>query len=169
MGAPSGIDEIEAIAAIVNFGSVPCQTSKPQLHHVTSTPLADNPHHANLPKTFTYPGAGNDFVIPSSKDFRSAAAAVAHTRTLSFLKPIVGGPSFDLEAIWEEHTRLEFAERAVEKTMATMVQEPYVNHVSTDLSFSIRRMFKRWAHTDHNFLTDSYYDGESDKTPSIPR
>lgn len=43
----------------------------------------------------------------------------------------MGGPYFDLEEIWEEHVLYEFGERAVEKTMATMVQEPYVNHVPT--------------------------------------
>ena len=43
----------------------------------------------------------------------------------------MGGPCFDLEAIWEEHTLYEFGERAVEKTMSTMVQEPYVNHIPT--------------------------------------
>jgi hypothetical protein len=43
----------------------------------------------------------------------------------------MGGPYFDLEAIWDEHTRYEFADRSVEETMATMVDEPYVNHVPT--------------------------------------
>lgn len=45
------------------------------------------------------------------------------------------GPFFDLEAIWEEHTYYEFADRSVEHTMSTMVQEPYVNHVPTVSSF----------------------------------
>lgn len=43
----------------------------------------------------------------------------------------MGGPYFDLEIIWEEHTYYEFADRSVEHTMSTMVQEPYVNHVPT--------------------------------------
>lgn len=43
----------------------------------------------------------------------------------------MAGPYFDLEAIWEEHTYLEFEVRDVEATMATMVQEPYVNHIPT--------------------------------------
>jgi carboxymethylenebutenolidase len=43
----------------------------------------------------------------------------------------MGGPYFDLEEIWEEHTYYEFADRSVEHTMSTMVQEPYVNHVPT--------------------------------------
>jgi carboxymethylenebutenolidase len=54
---------------------------------------------------------------------------VSHTRSLSFLKAQLGGPIFDLEAIWDEHTEYEFATRSVAQTMGTMVDEPYVNHV----------------------------------------
>lgn len=43
----------------------------------------------------------------------------------------MGGPYFDLEVIWDEHTYYEFDDRSVECTMATMVQEPYVNHIPT--------------------------------------
>lgn len=43
----------------------------------------------------------------------------------------MNGPYFDLEDIWDEHTYYEFADRSVEHTMSTMVQEPYVNHVPT--------------------------------------
>jgi carboxymethylenebutenolidase len=37
----------------------------------------------------------------------------------------------DLAALWEEHCRFEFETRDVDATMATMVDEPYVNHVPT--------------------------------------
>ena len=37
----------------------------------------------------------------------------------------------DLTALWEEHCRCEFVTRDVDATMATMVEEPYVNHVPT--------------------------------------
>lgn len=37
----------------------------------------------------------------------------------------------DLAALWEEHCRHEFETRDVGATMATMVDEPYVNHVPT--------------------------------------
>jgi carboxymethylenebutenolidase len=36
---------------------------------------------------------------------------------------------FDLEALWDEHTRYEFATPDVEATLATMVEDAYVNHV----------------------------------------
>jgi carboxymethylenebutenolidase len=36
-----------------------------------------------------------------------------------------------LERIWEEHMRCEFATHDTEATLATMVADPYVNHVPT--------------------------------------
>jgi carboxymethylenebutenolidase len=40
-------------------------------------------------------------------------------------------PDYDLAALWEAHIRYEFETRDVDATMATMVAEPYVNHVPT--------------------------------------
>jgi carboxymethylenebutenolidase len=37
----------------------------------------------------------------------------------------------DLEALWEAHCRHEFETRDVDATMATMVDQPYVNHIPT--------------------------------------
>ncbi|CAG8013783.1 unnamed protein product [Penicillium salamii] len=75
--------------------------------------------------------AGPSFIIPGHSDFKITTAGVAHTRSVGFIKKHLGGPFFDLESIWDEHTLYEFGDRSVEKTMATMVQEPYVNHIPT--------------------------------------
>jgi carboxymethylenebutenolidase len=37
--------------------------------------------------------------------------------------------TYDLEKLWEEHTKYEFATPDVEATLATMVEDAYVNHV----------------------------------------
>ena len=37
----------------------------------------------------------------------------------------------DLVALWEDHCRFEFETRDVNATMATMVSQPYVNHIPT--------------------------------------
>jgi carboxymethylenebutenolidase len=37
----------------------------------------------------------------------------------------------DLAALWEAHCRHEFETRDADATMATMVEEPYVNHIPT--------------------------------------
>jgi carboxymethylenebutenolidase len=36
---------------------------------------------------------------------------------------------FDLARLWEEHTRHEFSTRDTDSTLATMVEDAYVNHV----------------------------------------
>lgn len=72
-----------------------------------------------------------NFSIPFQSNFHYNAEAISHTRNLTFLKENIGGPFFDLEQIWDEHTYFEFENRSVEHTMSTMVQEPYVNHVPT--------------------------------------
>ena len=38
---------------------------------------------------------------------------------------------YDLESLWETHLRFEFETREVDATMATMLAEPYVNHIPT--------------------------------------
>ena len=40
-------------------------------------------------------------------------------------------PGPDLVALWEAHCRYEFETRDVDATMASMVAQPYVNHVPT--------------------------------------
>lgn len=83
-------------------------------------------------KVYDYPQAKSyQFATPFQSDFDYNMESVSHTRNLSFLKPRMNGPYFDLEAIWDEHTYWEFENRSVPETMATMVQEPYVNHVPT--------------------------------------
>ncbi|KAL4808105.1 hypothetical protein BDV18DRAFT_151292 [Aspergillus unguis] len=99
------------------------------IHLDGSKPEAQNLESA---KVYTYSEVtSSGFIIPGHKDFNYSSAGVSHTRSLTFLKSHLGGPYFDLEKIWDEHTFYEFADRSVEKTMATMVQEPYVNHVPT--------------------------------------
>jgi carboxymethylenebutenolidase len=38
-------------------------------------------------------------------------------------------PTPDLSKLWEEHTKHEFATRDTEATLATMVEDAYVNHI----------------------------------------
>ena len=75
-----------------------------------------------------YPGARHGFARPDGGDYDKSAADLAHSRSVALLRRAIG-PDFDLEALWEAHTRYEFDTRDVAATMATMVAEPYVNHV----------------------------------------
>lgn len=83
-------------------------------------------------KIYEYPSMEtSSFAVPFCEEFDYATEAVSHSRNLAFVKKVMGGPYFDLELLWEEHTFYEFGSRSVENTMATMVEEPYVNHVPT--------------------------------------
>ncbi|KAI4745079.1 hypothetical protein E4T50_04565 [Aureobasidium sp. EXF-12298] len=126
------VESSKDITAIVVYGSSERQTTKPTIYHKPGNPpIPIKKDLSKKNKTYYYPNVEPFFVLPAHKSFQASSASVSHTRTLSFLKPILGGPYFDLEEIWEEHCLYEFGERAVDKTMSTMVQEPYVNHIPT--------------------------------------
>lgn len=79
---------------------------------------------------FVYPGVDHAFARPTGDHYDKASALMAHERTIGALKREIG-PDYDLSALWDEHTRQEFEIRDVPATMATMVDEPYVNHIPT--------------------------------------
>ncbi|KAJ5438130.1 uncharacterized protein N7458_009128 [Penicillium daleae] len=123
------IDKCDEIKAIVSYGELDKTPKKTFLYHLPTQGTKEKSENGII---FRYPEvASASFIIPSHKDFSAASAAMAHTRCLSFLKKELDGPWFDLEEIWDEHTKFEFGERSVENTMSTMVQEPYVNHIPT--------------------------------------
>ncbi|XP_014550708.1 hypothetical protein COCVIDRAFT_114822 [Bipolaris victoriae FI3] len=105
-------------------------TSVPVLQHMAGK--MRKPPRTETRVVHDYPNAKSYlFATPFQPEFDYNMESVSHTRNLSFLKPRMNGPWFDLEAIWDEHQYWEFEDRSVPKTMATMVQEPYVNHVPT--------------------------------------
>jgi|SRR5690242_11589573 len=103
----------------------------PTLQHLAGK-KSDNPRRSNSLTEYHYPGVETyKFATPFHGAFHYTTEALSHTRSLTHLKPRLDGPYFDLEVIWDEHCYYEFADRSVEHTMSTMVQEPYVNHVPT--------------------------------------
>lgn len=121
----------DAVKAVVHFDSWESSADQKSLSHATSS-QRDRFTQNEKQTAYFYPDIlSSGFIVPGHPDFKISTAGVAHTRSLAFVKGIIGGPYFDLEKIWDEHTYYEFGERSVEKTMATMVQEPYVNHVPT--------------------------------------
>ncbi|EMF13403.1 uncharacterized protein SEPMUDRAFT_132709 [Sphaerulina musiva SO2202] len=113
----------------------------PTIYHLAGTTSSSSATTTPAPKTaaappnskiYEYPSMEtSSFAVPFSEEFDYATEAVSHSRNLAFVKKVMGGPYFDLELLWEEHTFYEFGSRSVENTMATMVEEPYVNHVPT--------------------------------------
>ncbi|KNG46587.1 carboxymethylenebutenolidase [Stemphylium lycopersici] len=136
------------IKALISYGGrkftslSSTNATPPQLIHASGPPATHRRESSSesvgiVPqgrvKMYRYEDAKKDsgWVLPSDVNYHKRNAGIAHTRSLTFLKPLLGGPYFDLEAVWEEHTKYEFGERDVEKTMATMVDQPYVNHIPT--------------------------------------
>lgn len=137
------------IKAVVVYGSRGAEsnieTSIPCLQHIAGAGATGQNLASVDSKFYTYPTVKSArFALPSLDDFDGGLESISHTRNLTFLKKYIHGADFDLEAIWDEHTYFEFAVRSVPKTMATMVQEPYVNHIPTvRRSFRVRILW-RW-------------------------
>jgi carboxymethylenebutenolidase len=156
------------IKALVSYGGKKFATFSekaltsipPQLIHIAGPQVARRESYSRIPdsqtgkpfeglvKTYRYEDAKRDssWVLPADEEYHKRSASLAHTRSLEFLKKQLNGPWFDLEAIWDEHTLYEFGERDVDKTMATMVDQPYVNHIPT----------MTYAPTPYLTITDKY-------------
>jgi carboxymethylenebutenolidase len=81
-------------------------------------------------RVYFYDGVSPGFADPFQPCFDRHAAAVAHSRTLAAIRPTIG-PHYDLARLFQEHLKHEFVTHDPDATMATMVAEPYVNHVPT--------------------------------------
>lgn len=88
--------------------------------------VVDNP----LVKIYSYDGAGHAFFNPLREEHDRLASERSLTHTLELLRPLMG-PHYDLAALWEQHAYFEFGLRDADRTIETMVDVPYVNHVPT--------------------------------------
>ncbi|MCH8322848.1 MAG: dienelactone hydrolase family protein [Proteobacteria bacterium] len=79
---------------------------------------------------YDYPGADHAFAREAEDHYHRPSALIAHTRTLTCLKSVMG-PHYNLEQLWDRHTAAEFEMRDAGATMKTMVGDCYVNHMPT--------------------------------------
>ncbi|NVK43289.1 MAG: dienelactone hydrolase family protein [Oceanospirillaceae bacterium] len=77
---------------------------------------------------YLYPGVDHAFARAGSAHYDKPSALMAHQRSVTAFRKEVG-PNYDLSALWDKHCEYEFSTRNVDDTMATMVAEPYVNHI----------------------------------------
>ena len=118
------------IAAFVGYGSFPAPTCStvPIMLHLTANALKPTDYLLDQSTTkHSYPTSSTFFVLPKTTHYDPGSASLAHSRTLVFLRKSLGGPFFDLEAIWDEHTYFEFEARSVAKTMGTMVVSLFID------------------------------------------
>ncbi len=79
---------------------------------------------------YVYRNAQHGFNCDLRASFHPFAAQLARSRSIGLLRRTLG-PRHDLSALWDNHCDLEFSARDADATMATMVPEPYVNHIPT--------------------------------------
>jgi carboxymethylenebutenolidase len=103
-------------------------------------------------RVFDWPEGTPGFAIPRRPAFDPRADGLAHTRTLELVRRVLG-PWYDYVALFAEHTRHEFETRDVDATMATMIEEPYVNHVPTlagGVGHDMLKRFYKYHFVDQN-------------------
>jgi carboxymethylenebutenolidase len=79
---------------------------------------------------YVYPGVDHAFARTGGDHYDKPSALMAHQRSMAALQRTIG-PDFDYSYLWDKHCEYEFGTRDVAATMATMVAEPYVNHIPT--------------------------------------
>ncbi|KAL1852097.1 hypothetical protein Daus18300_012309 [Diaporthe australafricana] len=161
----STLSDHPSIVAVAVYADVPSETSKPLIgvsipviHHLAGKSPAVPPKLELLKQYFYSNAKSYKFATPFQASFHYNTESISHTRNLTFLKERMGGPYFDLETIWEEHCYYEFADRSMEHTMSTMVQEPYVNHVPTMTGGIGRANLSHFY--QHNFIFNNSADTE---------
>ena len=76
-----------------------------------------------------YPNSDHAFARKGGSHYDSAAAELADLRTIDFFVRTLSVKPHSFESLWAEHIEHEFRTRSTEKTLATMVEDAYVNHV----------------------------------------
>ncbi|NKB22525.1 MAG: carboxymethylenebutenolidase [Alphaproteobacteria bacterium] len=92
------------------------------------------------------------FSIEERDSFNKLADSLAHSRTLEMLRRVVG-PYYDYAALFAEHVYHEFTTCDVDATMATMIDEPYVNHTPTltgGVGHDMLKRFYKYHFVDQN-------------------
>ncbi|WP_404992015.1 dienelactone hydrolase family protein [Cupriavidus pauculus] len=98
---------------------------------------------------YVYAGMDHAFARAGGEHFDKASALMAHQRSIAAFRAEMG-PHYDFSALWDKHCEYEFAVRDVDATMATMVGEPYVNHIPTMTGGVGYRQLKRFY--QHHFV-----------------
>ncbi|MGP1397897.1 MAG: dienelactone hydrolase family protein [Inquilinaceae bacterium] len=127
VGIEAALDEASAISCPLAFHfAEKDKFSPPETIERIRAAFAGRPDVA----FYVYPGVDHAFNAPQRPSYDKPASLMAHSRSLALFRGVMG-PHYDLSALWDKHCEYEFATRDVDATMATMVAEPYVNHIPT--------------------------------------
>jgi carboxymethylenebutenolidase len=81
---------------------------------------------------YDYPQEDHAFARSGGAHYSANAAELANLRSLEFfVRHLIGSATVaaSFSDLWDEHVKYEFATRNTEDTLATMVEDAYVNHV----------------------------------------
>ena len=137
---------------VIGIGS---QIACPTLRHLAASGaaaadaalLAQLRTHANI-DVQAYAAVGFDNAHLPAYD--RSAQWLTKSRSLAVLRGTLG-PIDDLARLWEEHLYSEFADRNVDVSMATMVDEPYVLVVPTVSGGTGKTKLHRWYSNHFHF------------------
>ncbi len=101
---------------------------------------------------YVYPGVDHAFARLGGDHYHKPSALMAHERSVAAFRREMG-PHYDFSALWDKHCEYEFATRNVADTMATMVAEPYVNHIPTMTGGVGHAMLSRFY--QHHFVNSN--------------
>lgn len=127
VGLEAHVGEIDAITCPIVFHFAELDAYAPQA--ARDAVQAAFAKRANA-QFHTYAGCDHAFSRPEGDHYDKPAALMAYERTLGLFRSVLG-PVYDLSSLWDEHCFQEFGARDVPATMATMVAQPYVNHIPT--------------------------------------
>lgn len=127
VGVHDYLDEAKNLEVPVAFHLAELDTFCPeQARNSIRSAFADN----DQVLIYDYAEVDHAFATTDRPVFEPVSADLAYARTLAVLRNSIG-PRYDLNAIWDGHVHHEFVTRDVPATMATMIDEPYVNHIPT--------------------------------------
>jgi carboxymethylenebutenolidase len=119
----------------VGIETVLGRVSCPLLLHIaaldkyTPTEVRQQIQSAHPDAVRIYPNADHAFARKGGMHYDPTAAELADLRTIDFFLRHLMMKQRSLEAIWAEHIEHEFSTRSTESTLATMVEDAYVNHI----------------------------------------
>ncbi|KAK6519361.1 hypothetical protein TWF281_003195 [Arthrobotrys megalospora] len=102
------------------------------LHISDSQPFGFDSSKVECPslKVRVYQDTKPGFAEKITVHYNPIATSLAQSRTLAAVRETLG-PDVDLEDIWGDHLIQSLIEKDANKTLDSMVKEPYVNHVPT--------------------------------------
>jgi carboxymethylenebutenolidase len=127
VGIEKALHELEGLSGrlVLHFAELdrfcPADAREAIIHALSQKPGTE---------AYVYPGVDHAFARPAGDHYHKPSALLANERSIAALRRCIG-PDYNLSALWEEHIRHEFDTRDVPATMATMVAQPYVNHIPT--------------------------------------